>query len=81
MPADVVVYLANKTLKAALGPRASLGPSLAVYRANGGISGGTLATMMAVAENVPIEKLQEAQADYALGPGASACPLVSQRTR
>jgi len=68
VPADLVVYLTNKTLKAALGPRASLGPSLSVYRANGGFSGGTLATIMAVLDNVPIEKLQEAQADYALGP-------------
>ncbi|KAH9934322.1 NAD(P)-binding protein [Fomitopsis serialis] len=68
VPADLVVHLASKTLKAALGPRASLGPSLTVYRANGGFSGGTLASLMAIAENVPIEKLQEVQADYALGP-------------
>ncbi|KAH9934334.1 uncharacterized protein B0H18DRAFT_869821 [Fomitopsis serialis] len=68
VPAELVVYVANKTLKATLCPRTSLGPSLTVYRANGGFSGGTLASMMAIAENVPIEKLQEVQADYALGP-------------
>ena len=71
VPADLTVYLSNKTLKAAAGPHASLGDSLTVYRANGGISGGTLASALALAENITLEKLNEANADYALCPGAS----------
>ena len=69
VPADLTVLLSNKTLKAAAGPRASLGNSLTVYRANGGFSGGTFASLLAIAENVPFEKIREASADYSLCPG------------
>lgn len=65
----MTVFLSNKTLKAAAGPHASLGESLTVYRANGSLSGGTLASVLAMAENVPLQKLREANADYAFCPG------------
>ncbi|KAH9834188.1 Saccharopine dehydrogenase-domain-containing protein [Rhodofomes roseus] len=78
VPADLTVYLANKTLKAAAGPQASLGDSLSVYRAKGGFSGGTQASLMAIVENVPIDKLQEASVDYALAP-ATGKPGVKGR--
>ncbi|KZT69673.1 hypothetical protein DAEQUDRAFT_726308 [Daedalea quercina L-15889] len=68
VPADIIVFLSNKTLKAATGSHASLGDSLTVYRANGGFSGGTLASALAIAEEVPLHKLQESNADYAFAP-------------
>lgn len=70
VPADLTVFLSNKTLKAAAGLDASLGDSLTVYRVNGGLSGGTMASALAIAENIPLEKIGEANADYAFCPGA-----------
>ncbi|KAI0697401.1 Saccharopine dehydrogenase-domain-containing protein [Cerioporus squamosus] len=66
VPADLLVFLSNRTLKNALGPDAQLGLSQTFYSLKGGISGGTLATMMSDIENVPRFKLYEAQRDYAI---------------
>ncbi|TFK88041.1 hypothetical protein K466DRAFT_88124 [Polyporus arcularius HHB13444] len=66
IPADLLVFLSNRTLKNALGPDAQLGLSQTFYSMKGGISGGTLATLMTEAEIVPKYKLLEAQKDYAV---------------
>ncbi|RPD57921.1 hypothetical protein L226DRAFT_538874 [Lentinus tigrinus ALCF2SS1-7] len=66
VPADLLVFLSNRTLKNALGPDAQLGLSQTFYSLKGGISGGTLATMMSDIENVPKFRLIEAQKDYAI---------------
>ncbi len=69
IPADLLVFLSNRTLKNALGPDAQLGLSQTFYSMKGGISGGTLATLMTEAEIVPKYKLLEAQKDYAVSQG------------
>ena len=79
VPADLLVFLSNRTIKNALGPDAQLGLSQTFYAVKGGISGGTLATMMSDIENVPKFKLFEAQKDYAISQaqytfeGAETC--------
>jgi len=53
VPADVVVYLANQTTKTVLGPSACIEDSTSLYQIKGGLSGGTLASMISSLEDVP----------------------------
>ena len=53
VPADVVVYLANKTTKSVLGPSRYLEDSISVYNLKGGISGRTLASVISSIEDAP----------------------------
>lgn len=69
VPSDIAVFLANRTLKNALGPRTQLGLSQSFFNMKGGFSGGTMATMAAVIEDVPADVTQESQKDYAISPG------------
>lgn len=69
IPADLLVYLSNKTLKSALGPHAQLGLSQSFYSVRGGVSGGSLATLLTGIEQVPSATRSEAAADYALSRG------------
>ena len=64
VPADVVVYLANKTAKSALGPSAYIEDSLSLYRLKGGFSGGTLASVISSIEDVPKALTTEAMKDF-----------------
>ena len=75
IPADLLVFLSNRTLKNAFGPDAQLGLSQTFYKGTGGVSGGTLATLMSDMENVPRSRLLQAQHDYALSPGTSLAPV------
>ena len=70
IPADILVFLSNRTLKNALGPQAQLGLSQTFYHIKGGFSGGTLATLFAEIEHVPEYFAQETRKDYAISPGA-----------
>jgi short subunit dehydrogenase-like uncharacterized protein len=70
VPSDVCAYLANKTLKSVVGPDATIDTSTTAFRIKGGISGGTLATIIMFLEDVPREKLRYAAQDYALSPGS-----------
>ncbi|KAF5375563.1 hypothetical protein D9615_009173 [Tricholomella constricta] len=65
VPSDASAFLSNKTLKAH-GPY-DVGTSMTAHRVRGGISGGTLSTMMTAIEDVPKEKMQES-IDYSLSP-------------
>lgn len=69
IPADILVYLSNKTLKDALGPQAQLGLSQTFYHVRGGTSGGTLNTMISDIEKTPRQVLREANEDYAISQG------------
>lgn len=69
IPADILVFLSNKTLKNALGPSAQLGLSQTFYDLRGGISGGTFTTMMNDIEVVPRLRIIETSKDYALSHG------------
>ena len=53
VPADVVVYLASKTAKSVLGPSGYLEDSISLYSLKGGISSGTLASVISSIEDVP----------------------------
>jgi len=53
VPADVVVYLANQTTKSVLGPSACIEDSTSLYKIKGGLSGGTLASIISSLEDVP----------------------------
>jgi hypothetical protein len=68
VPSDVVVYLANKTLKAQLGPNTAIDTSTSAWEMRGGISGGTLGTILTTLEEVPREKLDASSGDFALSP-------------
>ena len=64
VPADVAVYLANKTAKSVLGPSAYIEDSISLYRLKGGVSGGTLASTITAIEDVPKEITTEAFKDF-----------------
>ena len=64
VPADVVVYLANKTAKSALGPSAYIEDSISLYNLKGGFSGGTLASAISSVEDVPNTLAVEAMKDF-----------------
>ncbi|KAI0800124.1 Saccharopine dehydrogenase-domain-containing protein [Fomes fomentarius] len=60
IPADLLVHLSNRTLKNALGPQAQLGLSQTFYDLVGGVSGGSLATLLTGIEqfkDIPARRL------------------------
>ncbi|KAH9174477.1 NAD-P-binding protein [Lactarius sanguifluus] len=72
IPADAGVYLASQTLA-----HAPLGASTTASRMGGGAPGGTIASFIATAEDVPRPLLSRAARDWALSPvpGADSPPL------
>ncbi|KZT05453.1 uncharacterized protein LAESUDRAFT_727099 [Laetiporus sulphureus 93-53] len=73
VPADLLVFLSNKTMKEAAGPHAGIGRSLTVYRMLGGISGGTLSTISSTFD-IPTNITSEGFADYSLSTGIQGTP-------
>ena len=67
MPSDYNAYLAHKALKS-FAPDASLAETISAFVFKSGFSGGSLATSFNMLE-LPKEKLQVSQADWALSPG------------
>jgi len=65
---DLPVFLSNKTLKTFAGPAAAIDTSTSAYKMKGGISGGTLATVIASIEEVPPHIRKAALRDYSLSP-------------
>jgi len=82
VPADVIVYLANKTAKSVLGSSAYLEDSISLYNFGGGISGGTLASVISSIEDVPRALTDEAMKDFSYREreGALSHILVIQLT-
>lgn len=66
VPSDLVTFLSNKTLKAALGPEASMERSLTAYWIRGAVSGGTVQTAISFVEDVPKSVFAEALKPYSL---------------
>ncbi|GLB37942.1 putative saccharopine dehydrogenase NADP binding domain [Lyophyllum shimeji] len=66
IPSDLSAYVSNRTLKA-YGDY-DVDTSITAHKVRGGISGGTLNTIMTVLEEVPRHKLRDSSADYALSP-------------
>jgi short subunit dehydrogenase-like uncharacterized protein len=71
VPTDISAYLANKTLKAAVGPDTAIENSTSAWAVWGGFSGGTLGTAIASMEEVPKAKLKASMKDHYLSPGKS----------
>ena len=69
LPSDIVVYLANKAAKDNLGPEAGITRSQTFVRWNGAFSGGSLATLYSILEDVPKSIMRESRADYYLSFG------------
>lgn len=70
VPSDITAFLANQTLKAL--PNAhqlEMGLSMTAHKVRGGISGGTLATVMSVLEDVPKDKAKASAKSYSTSPG------------
>lgn len=53
-----------------VGPDTAIENSTSAFKIRGGISGGTLSTMMVSLEEVPKSVLKRSMQDYALSPGA-----------
>ncbi|TDL16448.1 hypothetical protein BD410DRAFT_795386 [Rickenella mellea] len=74
VPSDIVAHLSAKTLRAALSPSSSpsvqvgVGHSASAFRLVGGISGGTLESMMCALEEVPSAALRSAREAYSISP-------------
>ncbi|KAF8058737.1 Saccharopine dehydrogenase-domain-containing protein [Lyophyllum atratum] len=66
IPSDASAYLSNKTLKAH--GDYDVATSITAHKVRGGVSGGTLSTMMTIMGEVPRDKLRESGADYSLSP-------------
>ncbi|OBZ69645.1 hypothetical protein A0H81_10198 [Grifola frondosa] len=72
IPPDILVFLANRTLKSSLGPTAQLGLSQTFYDAPLGMSGGSASTIVAMFEEVPRARIEDSRRDYALSPSSGA---------
>ncbi|CAL1711640.1 unnamed protein product [Somion occarium] len=66
IPSDLAVHLSNKTLKALVSPDTSIDTSMSAYRMHGGISGGSISTMITNIEEVPRWKRRVAMSDFVL---------------
>ncbi|KAF7983029.1 hypothetical protein HWV62_24676 [Athelia sp. TMB] len=77
VPSDAVVFLANKTFKETMGLDTAIENSTTAVKIKGGISGGTLSTIISSMEEVPKDKLRRAARGYALSPvkGLSYPPI------
>jgi short subunit dehydrogenase-like uncharacterized protein len=73
VPSDIVTYISALALHEQ-DPSYEAGETTSYHRFKGGASGGTLATMMSVIEDVPIRKLRVSRKDWALSPGACLIP-------
>ncbi|TDL16443.1 NAD-P-binding protein [Rickenella mellea] len=60
VPSDMAVHLSSQTLKAHFGLDTTLGASSTCSMINGGMSGGTLASLLTAMENVPRESVHGA---------------------
>jgi len=76
VPADLVVYLANKTAKSVLGPSAYIEDSVSLYQLKGGPSGGTLATVISSFEEMATATA-EASKDFSYRERELVHPLSS----
>lgn len=72
VPSDVLVHLSAQTLKKHLGPHATIGDSTTAFKLKGGVSGGTLSTVMVMLDEVPRHLMAEASKDWALSAGERA---------
>jgi len=68
VPSDVVSFLGVQKLKEVAGSDVKVGKSITAHSVKGGISGGTLATLLSAFTDVPSATLSRASAHYSLSP-------------
>ena len=78
IPSDISAYLANKTLKSIepspTGGYLNPGTSTSAFRFYGGVSGGTIASFMALIEKVPFRVIKQSMLPYSLSPYVGLAP-------
>lgn len=68
VPSDAIVFLANKTLKTLVGPDSEIEDSVTAVKMKGGMAGGSLATVIALMEEVPKNVREMSSRAYSLSP-------------
>lgn len=76
IPSDIAAHLANTTLKTVIGPDTAIELSTSAWKIKGGVSGGTLGTIIAALEDVQQAELEASTKDFALSPGMFYCTLI-----
>ena len=66
IPSDLSVYLSNKTLKTLVGPDTMIDESTSAFDVLWGASGGSIATLISMLEDVPRFKRTMARTDFVL---------------
>ena len=79
IPPDISVFVANRYVKAVLGPETSIEDSVTAYDVKGGFSGGTTDFIMSLVEDVPSQTFTSSVKDYALRPRESYDHSILQR--
>lgn len=72
IPSEIGPFLASKTLRAAFGDSARLGPSVSALKIKSSVSGGTIASILSMMD-VPKDQVSAAFDDWALSPGEFLC--------
>lgn len=68
IPADLTAYLSAQTLAKASQGTVSVAQSRTSYRFRGGVSGGTMATVLSTLEEMPFARLKAASLPFAISP-------------
>jgi short subunit dehydrogenase-like uncharacterized protein len=66
IPPDLAVFVANRYVKAVLGPGTSIEDSVTAYDVRGGFSGGSKDSIMSFIEDVPRKIIIKSARDYVL---------------
>ncbi|KAJ6497433.1 Saccharopine dehydrogenase-domain-containing protein [Mycena sanguinolenta] len=68
VPADIITYIASKTLREHAGQHVDIDTSTSAYSVRGGMSGGTIGTVISILEHVPREELRVSSKEYSISP-------------
>ncbi|KAJ7750095.1 Saccharopine dehydrogenase-domain-containing protein [Mycena maculata] len=72
LPADIVTYISSKTLRKTSDGPVDVDTSVTAYVFEGGISGGTISSIITDIEEIPAKVQRTARADYSLSPVVGA---------
>ena len=74
VPSDLMVYVANKTLKSFAGPLTSIDMSTSAWEINGfTLSSGSIASALSIVANASKDTRDVVWTDFAFSPGKSFC--------
>ncbi|KAJ7750096.1 Saccharopine dehydrogenase-domain-containing protein [Mycena maculata] len=80
VPADIISYISSKTLRETSGEPVDIDTSVSAYLVKGGMSGGTISTMITGIEEVSADAQRVASAAYSLSPGSPSPPAAANIT-